>query len=117
MPDDAALRAAILEALDGIQDPCSVAGGTPMGLSEMGLVGTVDIDDGDVAIHLRLTSPFCHMIGFMKKEAIARVAALPGVRSVAVEGDSGLDWSPSLISPAAQARRDERLRRMAAAGA
>jgi metal-sulfur cluster biosynthetic enzyme len=119
-PDlDLGLRAAILERLDEIKDPCSCAGGVPMGLGEMGLVDSVDISPaGDVAIRLRLTSPFCHMIGFMKKEAIAKVGALPAVRSVSLEADNGLDWSPSMISEAAQRRRQQRLDlvQMAASG-
>jgi metal-sulfur cluster biosynthetic enzyme len=49
------------------------------------------------------------MIGFMTKEAIAKIEALPAVRSVSVKADNGLDWTPSLISPAAQRRRQERL--------
>lgn len=104
------LHARILGRLDEIQDPCSVAGGTPMGLHEMGLVGSVDIgDEGDVTISLRLTSPFCHMIAFMQSEAFERVGALDGVSSVKVNGDQGLDWSPEMISAEAQERRRRRL--------
>lgn len=100
----------VLDRLDLILDPCSVAGGTPMGLREMGLVGGVTVsDDGDVAIDLRLTSPFCHMIAYMQEEAHRLVGELPGVRSVTVTGDRGLDWSPSLIAPEAQERRRRRL--------
>jgi metal-sulfur cluster biosynthetic enzyme len=105
-----ALRAEIMGRLDQILDPCSVGSGTPMGLAEMGLVEHVDISpDGDVEIQLRLTSPFCPMIGHMTTEAIERVGSLDGVRSVAVQGDAGLDWSPDMISPEAQERRRLRL--------
>ncbi len=77
-----------------------------MGLDEMGLVRDVLVSpDGDVTISLRLTSPFCHMIGFFQAEATKLAGALDGVRSVTVKGDMGLDWSPSLIAPEAQARR------------
>ena len=104
------LRAAVLGQLDLIQDPCSVASGVPMGLTEMGLVGGVNIaPDGRVHIDLRLTSPFCHMIPFMQSEAVRLVGALPGVTAVTVAGDQGLDWSPEMISPEAQERRRLRL--------
>lgn len=104
------LRRQILEKLDEIKDPCSCAQGTPMGLTEMGLIGSIDLScDGDVQVNLRLTSPFCHMIAFLQAEAVQRVGSVPGVRSVTVKGDEGLDWSPSMISPEAQARRDKRL--------
>ena len=111
MPDsEQELRSAILDRLDEIKDPCSAASGVPMGLGEMGLIDAVDISaSGDVEVKLRLTSPFCHMIGFMTKEAIAKLEALPSVRSVSVRADNGLDWSPAMISPAAQRRRQQRL--------
>lgn len=92
--------------LDEIQDPCSCASGAPMGIEEMGLVGSVEIGaDGDVQINLRLTSPFCHMIPFLQSEAKSKVGALDGVRSVTVKGDQGLDWSPEMITAEARERR------------
>lgn len=104
------LLARIHARLDEIKDPCSVAGGTPMGLSEMGVIGSVDVSDaGDVAIMLRLTAPFCHMIAFMESEAVSRVGALPEVHAVTVTTDQGLDWTPDLISGDAGRRRRERV--------
>jgi metal-sulfur cluster biosynthetic enzyme len=96
--------------LDDIKDPCSVAAAIPMGLDEMGIVKSVTIgSSGHVEIALRLTSPVCEMIGYMRKEAIAKISALPGVRGVSVSHDSGLDWDHDMIAPAAQARRESRL--------
>ncbi len=96
--------------LDEIKDPCSVAASVPMGLSEMGIVKSVDIQsDGRVEIELRLTSPFCEMIAFMKNEALAKIGSLPGVTAVLVRHDSGLDWDHDFIAPEAQARRQRRL--------
>lgn len=112
MPD---LRERIHAALDEIKDPCSLAAGTPLGLTEMGLVKEVRISaDGAVTIDLRLTSPFCHMIGFFKTEAVARIGELPGVMSVTLNADNGLDWSPRDISPVAVERRQLHLQRMEA---
>ena len=106
-------RAAIIAELDEIKDPCSMASGVPMGLAELGLIGTIDISPGgDVAIRLRLTSPFCHMIGFFKTEVQRRVMALPGIASVSLSADNGLDWSPDRISAPAQARRAVHLQKM-----
>ncbi len=101
-----ALEQQIRSILDGIKDPCSLAAGMPLGLDEMGLVRSIDISpDGEVAIALRLTSPFCHMIGFFKSEATARVGELPGVCAVSLTADNGLDWSPSAMSVAVRERR------------
>ena len=111
------LRDRIVAALDEIKDPCSLATGIPLGLAEMGLVKDVAIGpDGGVAIELRLTSPFCHMIGFFKTEAIRLVGALPGVRSVELRADNGLDWSPRDMTAAAHAKRERHLQRMESAG-
>ncbi len=104
------LRERVLGRLDEVKDPCSVATGTPMGLAEMGLVRSVEIsDDGEVDVVLRLTSPFCEMIGFLKSSAIGKIEDLPGVASVTVESDSGFDWSPEDMAPHLQQRREERL--------
>ena len=70
------LHAMVLAQLDEIEDPCSVASGTPMGLVEMGLVDSVNVSAGGlVEVNLRLTSPLCHMIGFFKVEAVRRLIA------------------------------------------
>lgn len=103
-------EADVRRVLDDIKDPCSIATSVPMGLDEMGIVKSVSIDEaGEVAIELRLTSPFCEMISYMRNEALKRVGTLPGVRSVTVTHDSGLDWDHDMIAPAAQARRRRRL--------
>lgn len=111
----AGLEQQIRATLDEIKDPCSVAAGTPLGLDEMGLVRDVAIGDaGRVTISLRLTSPFCHMIGFFKIEAIERVGRLPGVVAVELVADNGLDWSPRDMRPSATRDRQRQVERMEA---
>lgn len=111
MPDRrSGLAAQIRERLNTIEDPCSVAAGTAIGLADMGLVEDVTVSrEGDVRISLRLTSPTCNMLGFMAEEASARVGELAGVRTVEVVSDEGLDWTPSMMSPSAQERRRARI--------
>ena len=105
------LRREVFRSLDEIKDPCSVGFGDPMGLVEMGLVRSVEISpDHDVSVCLRLTSPFCEMIGFFKTAAAEKISDLPTVGSVAVEADSGFDWSPEYMSPFRQEQRRDRLR-------
>jgi metal-sulfur cluster biosynthetic enzyme len=109
--ESAGLKERILAELDHIKDPCSVASGIPLGLTEMGLVESVRVGhDGDVEIALRLTAPTCHMIAFMRSEAIRRLADVDGVTSVDLIGDQGLDWRPSMMTESAKAKREERLR-------
>jgi metal-sulfur cluster biosynthetic enzyme len=98
--------AEIRAQLNTIGDPCSVAQGVPMGLDDMGLVRDVTLDDeGNVEIGLRLTSPSCHIVGYFDVEAKRRVLELPGVRSVTVQVDHGLDWTPQMMSEGAKVRR------------
>lgn len=104
------LRAQVLICLDEVKDPCSVANGTPEGLADMGLVKSVDVDvEGNVAICLRLTSPFCEMLGFMRKAVFEKLETLDGVGEVEITTDSGFDWTKGHMSPAAQRRRQARL--------
>jgi len=106
----ATLQDEVRRILDEIKDPCSVGFGDPMGLVEMGLVQAVDVTPtGDVTVRLRLTSPFCEMIGFFKHTAVERIRSLPSVESVTVETDSGFDWSPDYMSPARQEQRRQKL--------
>lgn len=97
----------IYDRLRLIVDPCSAATTTPMNLVEMGLVRDVRIsaDMSQVDVDLRLTSPQCLMIAYMTKNARRLIADLPGVTTVEVHADNGLDWLPSYIEPEAQERR------------
>ena len=100
------MEAEIRRLLNTVGDPCSVANGVPMGLDDMGHVESVDgSPDGDVQIKLRLTSPTCVMVSHFKGQAEELALTVPGVRSVGVSSDIGLDWSPDMMSASAQERR------------
>jgi metal-sulfur cluster biosynthetic enzyme len=104
-------RKVVRERLNTIGDPCSVAHGISLGIDDMGLVESVDIDDaGRVDIRIRLTSPCCGMIGYFMDEATTRIGALEGVKQVDVRVDQGLDWSPDMMSDSAKERRNAQLR-------
>ena len=101
---------AAYQVLDEIHDPCSVASSVPMGLAEMGIIGRVEVSrTGAAHVTLRLTSPFCEMIGFLRSESLRRVAELPGVTGCVVDHDNGMHWDDDLIAPAAADRRRLRL--------
>jgi metal-sulfur cluster biosynthetic enzyme len=103
----------IRRRLNSIGDPCSVASGTPMGIEELGLIKSVDIDDlGVVTIAMRLTAPLCHNVGYFNVEIEERLLELDHVTAVVVTMDHGLEWTPADISPDAQRRRTENLRRL-----
>lgn len=110
MAETESLDARVREILHGIGDPCSVASGTPMSIEEMGLIKAVDLDeDGRLHVTMRLTAPLCHNVGYFDVEIKKRLAELPGVSSVTVSMDHGLEWTPELISVDARERRRKNL--------
>jgi metal-sulfur cluster biosynthetic enzyme len=108
MPAD--LRAAILEAINSVQDPCSLAQAIPIGLSDMGLVTGVELSepaaDGrrDVRLTLRVTAPGCFYMPFMDSSIRAALGELADVGEVSTRWDPDADWSPSEIAPSARMR-------------
>ena len=103
-------RHAVDEALDRVVDPCSNALGEPLGLREMGLTSSVDVDDasGTVTVTMRLTSPCCAYGPTMALAAERELAVVPGVRSATVTIDHGAVWTPAEILPNASVRLSER---------
>jgi len=99
------LHDAVLAALDGIHDPCSVATRRPLSIVELGLlVDLTMLPQGDVRVTLRATSPSCVLIGSIMEAAEIRVSAVPGVRDVVIELDPSSDWSPERMTPAGAAK-------------
>lgn len=95
----------IRNRLDDVVDPCSEARGTDISIVEMGLLKSVEIDDGTVHIELRITSPSCMMVGYFIEQAEERVGTLPGVEEVTLKTDAGLSWREEMISKEAMKRR------------
>jgi metal-sulfur cluster biosynthetic enzyme len=105
----------VRELLNTIVDPCSVAAGAPAGLTDMGLVRTVEVDDQTVSVRIGLTEPGCMMGASFVVRARELLAAQPGVEAVAVELEQDCDWSPALLD-SDYARRLEAVRARRRAG-
>lgn len=103
-------EAAVRDRLREVVDPCSAARGIGNDVVEMGLVRDVDVDDGDVTVALRLTTPACMMVAEFQRQIDERVGSLPGVSSVELETDAGIEWTPEMMSDEARERRREYLR-------
>lgn len=102
----------IREALRRLNDPCSVASGTPIDIESMGLVKDVQAhSDGTVRVEIRLTSPSCVMLGYFTREIERLAATVQGVRSVDVRFDAGLDWEPTMMSEETRRDRAQRFAR------
>ena len=95
----------IRDALRGIVDPCSAANGSNLDIVEMGLVKNIQVNDSDVRVEMRLTTPACHMVPYFIEEIEERVGALSGVESVEVETDDGMGWNTEMMSEEAKEKR------------
>ncbi|MFD1599284.1 metal-sulfur cluster assembly factor [Halobellus rarus] len=103
--DGSVPAARVYERLREIVDPCSAATGSNLNIVEMGLVKSVEVEDGHVDVEMRLTSPMCHMVPYFIEEVEGEVGDLDGVESVELETDHGFEWSEELMSEAAQRKR------------
>jgi len=99
----------VRESLREVVDPCSAATGSNLDVVELGLVKSVDVEDGHVDVELQLTTPACTMHPYFIREIEREAGALPGVESVAVDTDDGTEWTEEMMSEAAKRRREETL--------
>lgn len=104
---------AVREQLDQIVDPCSEARGTDISIVEMGLLRSIEVDDGRVHIELRITSPSCMMVGYFIEQAEERVGSLPGVEEVSLTTDAGFSWRDEMMSEDAKRKRRAHQRALA----
>jgi metal-sulfur cluster biosynthetic enzyme len=100
-----ALQRAVVGALEGVLDPCSIATRRPLNIVEMGLVQQLDVTEhGDVHLVLRATSPSCVLIASILEAADERIREIDGVTDVRAEINAAADWTPDEISAAGQAK-------------
>jgi len=97
----------VRKQLRGIVDPCSESRGIGNDIVDMGLIDSIEIEDDEVTVLMRLTSPACHMVSYFNREVETRVETLDGVESVTLETDSGLSWDESKMTPDGRRRREE----------
>jgi ATP-binding protein involved in chromosome partitioning len=74
---------AVFAALGKVQEP-----ELHQDLVTLNMIRDLKIDGGDVSFTIVLTTPACPLRGQIEKEARQAVAALPGVKSVAIKWDS-----------------------------
>ena len=75
----------VIDALKSVYDP-----EIPINLVDLGLIYNVEVDDGEVAVEMTLTTPGCPMGAYLAQQAEWRIAELDGVEDVTVD----LVWDP-----------------------
>jgi metal-sulfur cluster biosynthetic enzyme len=96
----ATLEQAVHDAIASVDDPCSIRANAPLSIFELGLVRAWTIGPGgDVSVTVSPTAPSCTLIGSIIEGIERRVAAIDGVRSVAVDLDTETFWTDRLMTP------------------
>lgn len=96
--DPSDIENGIVEALKKVFDP-----EIPVNIYELGLIYDVDIQEGGkVQVKMTLTSPGCPVAGSLPGDVKAKVEAVPGVASAAVDLVWDPAWEPSMMSEAAR---------------
>lgn len=83
----------VLEALKEVYDP-----EIPVNVVDLGLVYSVEVEDGDVHVEMTLTAAGCGMGPYIAQQAEWRIAELEGVEDVKVDVVFEPQWTPDKIS-------------------
>lgn len=92
------VEAQVIEALKSCFDP-----EIPVNIYELGLIYSIEVTpERAVAVRMTLTSPMCPVAGSLPPEVEAKIRAIPGAASAAVEVVWEPPWNPSMMSEAAK---------------
>jgi len=76
----------------------------PVNIVDLGLIYSMDLNDGNVDVKMTLTAPGCGMGPAIAADAKSKLEALAGVDQAEVEVVWEPQWNPSMISPAGKAK-------------
>ena len=89
----------VFSALRQVNDP-----ELGINLVDLGLIYSVEIDQGDVQVDMTLTTPGCPMHSYIARQAWNAVNDVPGVRDAKIRIVWEPRWTPDRLSPAARAQ-------------
>lgn len=87
---EAPSRDAIIAALKTVEDPDLF-----LDIYFLGLIYSIQIEEGEVAIELTFTTPLCPSGPQIKQDVMLKVGAVPGVTMVTVNITFSPPWEPS----------------------
>lgn len=98
-------------AANQVYDPCGLAQGVSIGIADLGLIRSLNVERLEsgwgVSLRIRLTSPGCFYFFYFEREIRDRLKAVPEIRSLNMEWDEVLDWTPEEMSESAQLKLKE----------
>jgi metal-sulfur cluster biosynthetic enzyme len=89
-----------VQALSEVYDPCCREKG--ISVVDMGLLRSVELQDGHVRVELLLTSGWCPFATSVLTDVTDAIGAQPGVRSCEVEIVWDEAWTPDRLSESAR---------------
>ncbi|CAN5690510.1 hypothetical protein BH20ACI3_BH20ACI3_08760 [soil metagenome] len=102
-----------------VYDPCGLALGTSIGIADMGLIRSLSVERLEngwgVTLRLRFTSPGCFYFVYFEREIRDRLKGVRQIKSLNIEWDKVVDWTPEDISAAAQLKLKEYREKLLAA--
>ena len=91
-------RERLVDALRKIAEPCSIAMRGSMDIVDMGLIGDLRIEGGDVVVELVLTDPPCAPFRSLQSYIGDVLKAVDGVESVKVLQSTAMLWTPDRVN-------------------
>jgi metal-sulfur cluster biosynthetic enzyme len=86
-------RNEVMDALRDVYDP-----EIPVNVVDLGLIYSVEVDDGDVHVEMTLTAAGCGMGPYIAQQAEWRIAELEEVEDVQVDVVFDPPWNPDMIT-------------------
>src|SRR3989442_15557048 len=94
--------AEVLDALRSVYDPCCRERG--ISIVDMGLVRSIEVEEGRTRVELLLTSGWCPFASRMLSEAQQAVTALPASGEVSIEVVWSEAWTMDRVSDEARSK-------------
>ncbi|MBV9204201.1 MAG: DUF59 domain-containing protein [Actinobacteria bacterium] len=98
----------IERVLSRVCDPCSLAAGSPLPITSLGLVTGWSAVGGVLRVSITATGPGCTFLGKIADAARVELLTLDGVREVRIDLDTETVWHPGLMTAAARQALDRR---------
>ena len=87
------LKAEIIDALREVYDP-----EIPINVYDLGLIYTIEPNNGQVHIKMSLTSPTCPTADYIQEMITSAISAVQGVKDVEIELTFEPRWTPDRVS-------------------
>ncbi|MDM9384662.1 hypothetical protein QUB80_28770 [Chlorogloeopsis sp. ULAP01] len=97
--------------MNEVYDPCGLARGLSIGMVDMGLICSINVEPVDnawkVFLRIRFTSAGCEYFPYFEREIRERLEVYQQIESISLEWDKNMDWTPDNLSKVAKSKLEE----------